>query len=286
MESDKAAFEYVAGLAVGGDRIQVITTEAEHFAVIPAGREIVSLAPYQYAVKPVRRAGTVTVRDADSFVAYWLAYHDADSFLLGDPDHFKVVGVLNYHGKGADGVGRAGDHRIVLQMAFTQRWKIWRDADNKQKSQDEFASFIEENVDDIVVPEGSEGKFPAAARMVEVARTLEATCNWTFRRAIDPRSGQVQLTYAEQIQGSAGTPVNGAAQEFPIPEWFAIRVSVFLGQPPVVIRCRLRYRVNSGKPVLWYSMHGVEQMLAGEFDRARGVIEAAAAAPVLIGTMA
>src|SRR5712691_3492747 len=54
---------------------------------------------------PARKYGTVTVRDTDSFAAYWDKHHDADSEVYADLEAARVTAVLDAHQPAADGEG-------------------------------------------------------------------------------------------------------------------------------------------------------------------------------------
>lgn len=276
MDADKAALEYVAGLAKGQITPAVIATEAEHFVVVPEGMELRSLRDFQFAEPPVRKSADVKVRDVASFAHYWKRFRNEDSLIFGDPKAFKFAGIIDYHQAG-EGEARPRRHKVTLSMEFTERWQTWFKMNGVQSQQEAFATFIEDNAADIYAPP-DEPKMPAAADMLEVSRSLEAGVSHVFKQAINLKNGQRILQYTEQINGGAGP-----SGDLPIPDEFIIRMPVFLGQGPVEVRCRLRFRIANGKLTMWFQMLRVDEMLAEEFERARLQVVEKTESTVILG---
>ena len=275
-ENLKAALEYTAGLATDALKPVIHTVEKEHFIVVPEGMELRSLKEFQYAEPPARKAGHVQVQDVASFAEYFLRFRDKDSMVFADPQAFTFTGILDYHEETAEGAARACKHKVGLTLRTTKRWDTWKGANAKPKSQEDFATFIEDNLADIYAPEKS--NYPPAAVMLEVSRTLEASSQYTFTQTTNLKNGQRVAQYREQINGVAGPQ-----QEIQIPDEFVVRLPIFLNQPPVEVRCRLRFRINNGKLTMWYDMLRVDEMLAAEFETARAGVAEAAKCLVLLG---
>lgn len=81
--------------------------------------------------------------------------------------------------------------------------------------QAEFAEFIERNLPDIVEPVGAD--------MLEISRSLQAKKKVSFASGIRLANGQTELTYEEDIQGTA------AKGKLQIPEIFKIGIKVIEG---------------------------------------------------------
>lgn len=275
MEFNGADAEFIADLAAKTVTPSVFTTEKEHFIVVPAGMELKSLKEFQYAQAPIKKVGTVTVEDVPSFSAYFRRFRDANSMVFGLPEKFAFTGILDYHVQG-DGEAREKLHKVYLELRQTASWKLWKGNNRQQKPQEDFAQFMEDNLQDIFAPEGS--NYPPAAVMLEVSRSLAASSNYQFSQATNLKNGQRSVCYRETIDGVAG-PLG----DMPIPDEFLIRVPVFLNQTPVQVRCRLRYKITSGKLTMWYDMLRVEEMLLTEFETARTAVAAAAECDVLLG---
>jgi len=277
VESDKQALEYVAGLATGQNQLQVHANEPEHFAVVPKGAELVSLAQFQFAEPPVRKTGDVKVRDVKSFGFYFTRFFDEHSMIFANPKEFKFVGMLDYHEAGSIGEARRKRHKVTLQLETTERWKTWNGKDKTPMPQEDFATFIEDNLADIYAPD-DEPTLPPAAVMLEVSRSLEASTNYNFKQATNLKNGQRQIQYSETINGSAAP--NG---DMTIPDEFMLRIPIFLNQPVVHVRCRLRFRISGGKLSMWFQMIRVDELLAEEFEKAREAVFEATSVEVVLG---
>lgn len=258
---------------------QVVTTEKDHFIVLPGpnGLEIKSLAQFQHADPPAKKHAAVKVEDVAGFASYFLRYNDADSIIFGDPTNFTFHGVMDYH-RNKDGEARLGRHTVTLLLRTTKRWQTWFAANKKNMPQEEFATFIEDNLADIWAPEQS--KFPPAAAMLEISRRLEATSQYKFTQATNLKNGQKTVNYHEEMEARVAT---APGQEMSIPDKFIIRLPIFLNQAPVEVECRLRFRINGGKLVMWFDMVRVDEMLAAEFERARQGVQEATGTELLLG---
>lgn len=271
-----ADFEQIIGLVKGAAQPLVVTTEKDHFIVLPGpnGPVIESLAKYQHADPPAKKHAAVKMEDVAGFAAYFLRYNDADSIIFGDPTNFTFHGVMDYH-RNKDGEARLGRHTVTLLLRTTKRWQTWFAANKKNMGQEEFATFIEDNLADIWAPDGS---LPAAADMLEISRTLEATSSYTFSQRTNLKSGERKLGFNETLNATAGP-----GEEMSIPDKFVIKLPIFLNQAPVEVTCRLRFRINGGKLTMWFDMVRVDEMLAAEFERARLGVQEATGTEILLG---
>lgn len=204
--------------------------------IIPNDFKIESLEKHLKA--PTRKRGTVTLRDAASFIKLVTQEAGEGSRIYGSYQPPKFVAVFN-DGAGVYGPGWQ-DHRAVFDCPLSVEWKTWTSFNKKTMSQAEFAQFIEDNVPDIVDP-------PAAA-MLEISRTLEAKKKVEFASGIRLSNGQQELTYNEEIKGTAGKG------KLEIPEVFKVGIAVIEGGTRYSVACRLRYRIGDGSLLMWYDM--------------------------------
>lgn len=206
------------------------------------------------ALPPTRLAGLVTVHTPDALVTYARRHLDPDrSTLWGDVDGARITVVLNDHERNrvpADGdqapepgTGEPdwADHQATLTLKPSPEWDAWTGHNEKGLSQEQLAEFLEEHLREIVDPDGS--------TLLEVTRTFQATTGATFRRAQSLHSGQVQLTWQEEGEATAGT-----SGQLEVPREFTIRIRPFLGTDPVDVRGQFRYRVTNGQLALGYRL--------------------------------
>ena len=273
----KDAIELIADLGRTAIKTQIIKDEPEHFAVIPEGHKLVSLKEYQEYEKPIKKHGTLSVIDVPGIAGYFNRFKDEDSMIFGNPDKNTFTGILDFHREDAED-GRDGKHRVVYILRTTERWDTWFVANKTAMSQEAFAAFIEENLPDIYAP-NDQPTFPAAADMLEVSRTLQVTGGHQFEQRTNLKDGSRVFSYVENNSGVAGPK-----GELSVPDRFAIKLPIYMNQPPVTVECRLRYRINNGKMSMWYDMFRIDELLNKEFESARLAVAAACETEVLLST--
>ncbi|MGH3376014.1 MAG: DUF2303 family protein [Actinoallomurus sp.] len=193
-----------------------------------------------YRTIPRRKTGTVRVEDLDSFFAYWEKHSDDGSDLFVDIDRHTITAVLDASQAGGP---RWGQHRLVLALKTTDRWRDWTRYDRKELSQVEFAEFIEDHLDDI--------RQPSAAEMLEIATTFQAATKVKFTSNVRLTSGQRTLSWEETTNANAGE-----SGKLTVPETFMIGVAPFdFCEAVSGITARFRYRMNSGNLVVLYLLN-------------------------------
>lgn len=216
---------------------------------------------------PVRIRQSLKVLDAQTFIDYVNRFaSDASAVFCNGPEGRTFIAVLDYHQPDQPSWAT---HKATYQCPTTVEWGNWRKQDRQKLSQNDFAEFIEENVKDIVQPDGN-STAPTAADMLEISRTLEAKKNISFRQGIRLDNGQVQLTYNEEIDGRAG-----ASGQLNIPEQFYIGIRPFLGGEAFCIPARFRYRITDGRLFMWYELVRPDKVLEEAYTAVREQIKAA-----------
>jgi uncharacterized protein YfdQ (DUF2303 family) len=239
------------------------------FVVVPTGYEVQRVE--DTLMLPTRARGTVTVRDVASFIAVVKDYLRDCTRLYRTVQPPRFVAVFDDH---AADQPRWGQHRAVYDCPVSPEWATWTKANKVPMDQATFAQFIEDNLPDIAEP--------PAADMLEVSRTLQAKKKVAFASGIRLDNGQQQLTYAEQIEGSAG-----AKGQLRVPEVFTIGVPVFEGGPRYGVKCRLRYRISdAGALALWYDIERPHKVLEHAVDELRAKVEADTGRATINGTPA
>lgn len=189
--------------------------------------------------RPKRLRAQIDVRTVDSFVHYVARFLTPGTLLVGDDTAQRVDALLDYHESAL--MPSHSEHRCRLQLEATPEWKAWAAGDKKRFNQADFAQFLEDNLVDIVAPEG--------ATVLEVARSLEAAKAVNFRSSLRLDNGERQFLYEETVSGSAG---KGTLK---VPEVFTLGLQPFRGSDRYRVEARLRYRIEGeGKLVLWYDL--------------------------------
>lgn len=206
------------------------------YSVVPEG---FSFCDLEHTLEnPTRKRAKVLLNDADSFVNY-VKLHDSASCNIygvsGEKPSFIAVLNDNY----TDGTGWR-DHHAKYSCPMSVEWETWIAHNKSRYTQANFAQFIEDNLLDIVEPSGAD--------MLEISRSLEAKKKVNFSSSIRLANGQTELTYEEEIQGTA------SKGKLNIPETFSIGIAVFESGDKYRVDARLRYRIDGGSLQIWYDL--------------------------------
>lgn len=233
-----------AGRAVGTPFFINPGSEAAPLLVVPDGYEAVfpdSDEAEKWLAKPVRKRGTFSFADVDSFIRYFMEHATPDSRIDA---HISDTGIgftghVNFHGKEPSW----NDHNCVVQMRPTHEWSVWCNSNNVAMSQTKFAQFLEDNADMFVDPPG--------AQLSELVTTLEGKSHVDFSQAVKLQTGAVNLKFTETIElkGGVAGPQSGDMQ---IPKTLKVSIAPFEGTPRYEIMARLRFRIQDRKLTLWY----------------------------------
>lgn len=211
---------------------------AEHpFAVIPDDYGIHDLESKLPA--PMRKKGSLKLAAAASFIALVNAEKTASTRLYATVNPPSFSAIFNDH-TAETGPGWR-DYEASYACPLSVEWKTWLALSGKQQTQEAFAQFIEANLPDIATP--------PAADMLEISRSLEAKKKVNFASGIRLSNGQNELTYEEEISGTA------SKGKLSVPEIFTIGIPVLEGGPRYQVEARLRYRIgDAGKLAIWYEL--------------------------------
>jgi uncharacterized protein YfdQ (DUF2303 family) len=117
-----------------------------------------------------------------------------------------------------------------------------------------FAQFLEDNIPDIAEPAG--------AKLVELARTLEAKTDVQFDSHIRAENGAHRFVYIENVTASS----SGTSGKIDVPPEFTLVLQPFEGSKTYDIKARLRYRITSKKLALWFELVRLQDVLKEAFD--------------------
>lgn len=257
-----------AVLDAGTALAEVKVFDGSPFVIVPEGHEIKDLS--KGLLKPARKSGCAKLADAASFIDYVSAERTDHTRLYGTVNPPQVQAVFNDHG------GDAGwrDYRALYSFPLSVEWQTWKGADGKKMTQEEFAYFIEANTPDMVSP--------PAADMLEISQTLQAKKKVNFASGLRLDNGQNQLTYEEEVSGSAG-----AKGHLKIPELFTIGIPVFEGGERYGVEARLRYRIQEGgKLSMWFELVRPHKIIEDAVNQTLAAIEAGLDTKILRGTPA
>ncbi|MFE9921603.1 DUF2303 family protein [Streptomyces sp. NPDC005774] len=236
----------------------------------PGGIREVDLTGDQHKDQPTRKTGTTTVRDAQSFLAYWDKHHDTASEVYADSDRLTITAVLDAHQ--ADSARWAG-HRLHLALRETTAWKQWLRLDGELMDQEAFAEFLEDHLPELLEP--------AAADMLEIAQSFQAAQKVDFQSATRLTSGQRQFQYVETQTTKAGQK-----GQLTVPETFIIGLVPFEGSEGYRLTARLRHRIGQNGLRLGYKLERPDEIRTTAFADVVKAIGEQIDVPVMNGTAA
>ncbi|MFF6829599.1 DUF2303 family protein [Streptomyces longwoodensis] len=248
MTNDNA--QVIVDTALRGAEPAELTPGKFYAFVTPAGLQKVDLTGDEYKDTPTRKTGTTTVRDAESFLAYWTKHHDDNSEVYADAERLTITAVLDAHTP--DGARWSG-HRLHLALRETDAWKQWLANDGKLLRQEEFAEFLEDHLPELLEP--------TSAEMLEIAQSFQAAVKVDFQSATRLSSGQRQFQYVETATTKAGQK-----GQLVVPETFVIGLIPFEGSDGYRLTARLRHRIGQQGLALGYKLERPADIRKTAFD--------------------
>jgi len=213
------------------------------FVIVPGGWELKYPAVPEF---PRRIAQRVELHDAMSFCAYATEYAQESATIFFDEEKRTFVAVLDYHsggsGKASGEKPRWCEHVATFVARTTPEWDLWSGCNQKPFGQVEFATFLEDNLLDVVEPAGAD--------LLEIAKTLEAKQDVAYSSAVRLDNGAFRFHFDEVIKGTANTQ-NGVVE---IPTQFVLQMQVIRGGSVFKFPARLKYRIKDRSLILWYEI--------------------------------
>jgi len=193
----------------------------------------------QQLERPYKLKQKIELLSAESFIEYYNRYAIESSTIFVDITNGKFTAVLDYHDSPNEAAWKL--HTATYDCPLTKEWTNWQHYNNDKMSQEDFALFIEDNLREIMEPDG--------AQMLEIAASLKAKTNVDFKQSVRLDNGQTQFTYSETIDGQAG--VTGQLQ---IPEKIKLAIKPLQSGAPYECEARFRYRITQQGLVMWYTL--------------------------------
>lgn len=247
---------------------QVQTVKAGHTEVLVYPRDLAVEDTEKYREEPSRGKGVKTLHTLESLIAYVLrrqaTYGQDHAEVYADEPGDNIKVVLNAAKN--DGTTGWGDYGAAYSLPLSEEWKAWNDGDGTAMTQVKFARFIEENVDDIVIPKNPDGEVtdpdaPSGADMLEIAKNFEAKKAVSFSGGVRLDSGSYEISYSDDTRatGGRGTLV--------VPAYFYIGIPVYKHGQPYKLLARFRYRVSEDGLKVWYELKKPEKTHEHAFDQ-------------------
>ncbi|MGM0703851.1 MAG: YfdQ family protein [Pseudomonadota bacterium] len=229
-----------------GMALSDLDPQQQHAVLVPEGYSVEDLE--RFHAQPRRTRQQVAIHNATDFGHYVNRFKNPETTVYADLVGTRFTAVIDHPGAGGPDWGQ---HRATYACPHSRSWKTWSAADGKAMRQADFAKFIEDNLPDVQQPSGSD--------ILTISRTLEAKKKVDFQSGVRLDNGEVQITFNEEIKGTAG---KGTIE---IPETFELGIPVFEGGDHYALTARLRYRINEGQLVMWFDLLRPERLLEDAF---------------------
>ena len=172
--------------------------------------------------------------------------------LFASRDKQSITAFLDYHTK--DGP-RWLNHTASVQYRQSHQFKRWMEMNNKQMTQDAFALFIDEMLQDFQNPTGAE--------MMTFATHLEAYSDQTFKSSTKLATGETELVFTDNRKGDVSTKII---------EEFTLGIPVWMNGELVLVTAKLFHRLVDNKDSannptgskslrFWYTLRHIERIV-------------------------
>jgi uncharacterized protein YfdQ (DUF2303 family) len=194
---------------------------------------------------------TVTLQTQDSLVDYVNRYKSPDTVLFADISANAILATLDYHA--ADKAARVA-HRAVLNLPFSEEWRLWTGISGQLKGQLEFARFLEEN--------GADVRAPDAAELLEACRDLQAHRKVNFIKAVRTSSENETFEYQDETKATTKAGID-------LPTKFKLGIPVYFGEPDTELFAFLRWAIDTDKGglSLGIALHRAEHVRQAVFKQ-------------------
>lgn len=170
--------------------------------------------------------------------------------IFADRKTQSIVAYLDYHHKIEH---RWLNHTAKVQYEKSHQFKRWEAMNNRRMSQEDFALFLDEVINDFHSPTGAE--------VMTFAENLEYTASQTFKSATRLATGETTLVFSDIREGDKSTKI--------IDE-FIIGIPIWQDGQKVQIRARLFHRPvdvkdSAGAPTgskqlqFWFTLRHLEE---------------------------
>lgn len=233
------------------------------FLLTPPGLKLESLERFQEV--PHRIAAHVSLHSAKDLHAYVMAQAhlpplsgEADSseaydtpVIFADRTSQSIKAYLDYHHKQQ---GRWLNHTAKVQYEKSHQFKRWEAANNKRMTQEQFALFLDEVINDFQTPTGAD--------VMSFAENLEFTASQVFKSSTRLATGETSLVFTDNREGDKSTKV---IEEFElgIPIWQdgqSVLISARLFHRPVDVKDSAGAPTGAKQLQFWFTLRRLEEI--------------------------
>ena len=199
----------------------------EDFRVSDISRSIISREKEEKE-GPFNRKGVISCHTIESLAHAYEQYKSSKTRIFADAESKLIKTIFDFHNGEDEGRSTNGWAQFSADMQLKQSRKLneWSKL-TEWHDQVDFANFLEDHLEDVVVPSGQE--------LLALATDLEANKDASFKGKMNLQDGSVQLNYQEDVQTSVAVPQN-----------LSLGIPIFEHGDLYTVKVRLRFRVTGG----------------------------------------
>lgn len=272
-----AAVEAGRDAALAADRVVYVgpeDTERLPVALIPNGYSVKLLSEVikdsdRRRERPRQHAGKSVLLTAESFADHVNRYKLDESTIWADAEQQTIAAIYNDETRE---LPAWRDHRALYTCPIADEWNEWTARSDKPMSQTEFAQWVEDHLEDLASPEqGKSGIEPI--ELLELARSLQINTRGTFKRKINPTTGEAMLVCKQEHEESSTK----------IPRCFHLGIPVFEGGSHYRVEARIRFALKEGHAHFTYRLHRYREIQRAAFGDIVDAVREKTGLPVFVG---
>lgn len=224
-----------------------------------------------HRIHPERKKGTAKVTTLESFIDLVDRHKTEDSVIFANTDWRKpsLTAVVDYHRKPNGGPADFGQHRIHYEFPLSEEWQAWQKQNGEVMTQEDFATFIEDHIQELSAPDAEESEYYRQIFGFKVAypnelqalsRGLSVTVNQNVKSNVVLQSGEGEIVFEEDHRDAQGN-------KFTVPGLFILNIAPFFLGDTCRIPVRLRYRVRGGAAVWFYQIYRPDKHITEQVRR-------------------
>ena len=254
---------------------------------------------------PLFRKGTVTLTALDSLVDFTNRMKMLQTALFADAEKHTLLTVFDYHDpiNVPDAPEDAepklaisfpspqwGRYRAFFAFPQSRQYKAWRGANKKAMTQSDLASFIEDNVVDVMSPASLADDKTAALvhqlglklagpeTLLSVARGLSIKAEEQIAQVVNLSTGETQIQYTQTHTKDE------SAVDIKVPTGFIIALPIFEGDAAYQLLVRLKYR-KAQQSIHWhFDIYNIDRAFDDAFEQSCDRVRVATSLPLFYGS--
>lgn len=277
--AEKSEVDSIVDIVLDAQRIPQFfdTGDGRKFAALPSTGdtwklEQITLPNNANVLQPKTVVQHVRMQTTDSLIDYINRFKNPDTVVFADIDANVIEAVIDYHGPlaGLIPTPHRGDHRASLALRHSIEWHTWNKASGVLMSHTAFATFLEENSDDVVQPSGAD--------LLELCRDLQVIQNVKFGSSV--RMGDLtEINYQRESDAASKGSIA-------LPAVIMLSIPVYFDEAKVVMHAFMRRKIEDGALRLGIQLSRAENVRQAEFQRIVDYVQQSVEVTTVYGTPA